>query len=120
MNGDVSKLSMELPIHEKEPHFFFPMFFKPNLLDDLKKAPYKIEMRTKYLGLVRKGQKGYMIFGISPKGYVHFWLGDLLINLKSTDDWRIFLRHRAYPDRLGKHFIKNQLEAEFVNDKDEN
>lgn len=77
-------------------------------------------METKYLGKLSKGSEWYMIFGVSPKGYIHFWLGDLLDNVKSPDEWGIFLKHGAYPDRLGKHFTKNQLDAEFVDDKNDN
>ena len=104
---------------EERPFFFFPAFFRPSLLNDLRKSPYKIEMSTKYLGRVSKGNKWIITFGISPKGYVHFWLGDLLDNLESKD-YHLFMKHHVVPDRLGKHFTKSQLEAEFVSDEDEN
>lgn len=104
---------------DKRAFFFFPVFFQPSLLNALKKAPYSIEMSTKYLGSVRKGNKWVITFGISPKGFVHFWLGDLLDNLESND-YNVLMKHRAVPDRLGKHFTKSQLEAKFVSDEDEN
>ena len=104
---------------KEKPFFFFPVFFRSSLLEELKKSSYKIEMSTKYLGTVSKGNKWIMTFGISPKGFVHFWLGDLLDNLES-DDYSVFMKHRAVPDRLGKHFTKSQLEAKFVSDEDEN
>ena len=109
-----------LPIDEKRVFFFFPVFFHPSLLDDLKKKRFKIDMSTKYLGNIYKGNQWYITFGISPKGFVHVWLGDLLDNVKTANDYRLFLQHAVRPDRLGKHFTKTQIEAHFVSDEDEN
>jgi hypothetical protein len=36
------------------------------------------------------------------------------------DDFKIFSKYAVRPDRLGKHFTKTQLDAEFVSDEDEN
>jgi len=110
---------LSMPKTKKDALFFYPVFFEPSLLEAIKKKPYTVKMSTRYLGAVHKGNKWFMPFGISPKGYVHFWLGDLLENL-NVGDIEVFMKYSATPDRLGKHFTRTQLNAEFVGNEDEN
>lgn len=109
-----------IPIDKNRVFFFFPVFFHRELLDDLKSKGFKVDMATKYLGDIWKGNEWNITFGISPKGFVHVWLGDLIDRVKAVDDYRPFLKHAVRPDRLGKHFTKTQLEAQFASDEDEN
>ena len=99
--------------------FGIPMFFDSSLLDALQKPPYKVEMETKYFGHVRKGDKWLIVFGVSPKGYIHFWLGDLRDNLED-EDYDVFLKYYTKPDRLGNHFYIVEIKGKPLQGNEEN
>lgn len=113
--------------------FPVPLYFDREILEEFKKPPYEVDWATDYLGMIKKGsaKEGYLwtiTFGISPKGFVHCWLKDILelaiteepeIQL-TQDEANIFAKHMVRPDRLGKHFTRTQLDAEIVKPEDEN
>jgi hypothetical protein len=99
--------------------FGIPMFFDSSLLDALQKPPYTVKMSTKYFGSIIKGEQWSISFGISPRGYVHFWLGDLRDNLE-IEDYDVFLKHYFQPDRLGKHFYKVEVLGRPLEGNEEN
>jgi len=73
-----------------------------------------------YLGNIRKSSEWIITFGISPKGLIHMWLGDMIKEINDPNDIGLFIKHYFRPDNLGKHFVKTQIKAEFVSDEDPN
>ncbi len=99
-----------MPSHDDlKETFLYPLYFERAVLGEFK----NIAWATKYLGMIR-GRNDNITFGVTPKGCVKVWLGDLL-NLE-PDEIQKFVKHFARPKRLGQHLTKTQLYAEFVDD----
>ncbi|MGI0016065.1 MAG: hypothetical protein ACREBU_21810 [Nitrososphaera sp.] len=92
---------------------FFPLFFDQQVLTEFT----KVDKATRYLGKITT-KTSIIAFGISPKGFVTVWLRDFFE--LSSDDRGKFIKYLVMPDRLGQHFKKTQMDAEFVDDSDPN
>lgn len=114
--------------------FHTPLFFEKGVLKEFEDGEnYEVEYSTDFLGKIEKtsneGEALWKIsFGISPKGFVHCFLLDILELAISEDppikltqeEAEIFSEYLFKPDRLGKHFSKTMLEAEPVKPGEEN
>jgi len=96
-----------------------PLFFKKELLENLKELleNFEVQRDIDYLGQIRV-ESHIIPFGISPNGYVTCWIGD--INDLPNEIIDEFKRYLIFPDRLGKHFFKSQIQGEFVDEGDPN
>ena len=89
------------------------LFLNPKILKIVKS-----KATTKCLGVFYLHDES-IPYGISPKGYVTVWKGDVL-NLMESEQEIVRSQIVDVKDRLGKHFTRSQLDGVFVDDEDPN
>ena len=93
--------------------FLIPIFFRKEVLSEFK----EVNWSTDYLGII-EDDGANLVFGITPKGYVSIWIGDFITLPELTREKLV--PHYIEADRIGLHFSRSQLKAEFVKKEDPN